>query len=327
MKPRERVLAALNHEPVDRIPRLEIWIDGLLAELGYADPQSAAVGLGQDGVMLPSRTPPGSNAWRDGVDEFGRVWVGGMYVDGVVDTDDDLARYSPEPETVDQYFDPELIAAVRRQYPNHPLIFGTHVGPFTASYLAMGFTRFFTRLYDDISFVCHLLHHRTEWCLALYQKAVELGAEVLVLADDAGHREGPMISPAMWRELVLPLHRRIVRALDAPVIWHSDGSILPLLPMAIEAGFAGVHGLEPAVGIDLGRVKHAYGDRLALAGNVDVRVLCDSDLAAVRAEVDRCLAQGGPGGGYLLATCNSIFTGMNPAAVAELFRYEAEAGG
>ena len=57
---------------------------------------------------------------------------------------------------------------------------------------------------------------------------------------------------------------------------------------------------------------------------LDVRVLCASDLDQVRREVDRCLEQGAPGGGYMMATCNSIFEGMNPAAVAEMFRYQEE---
>jgi hypothetical protein len=46
----------------------------------------------------------------------------------------------------------------------------------------------------------------------------------------------------------------------------------------------------------------------------------------VRAEVDRCVAQGATGGGYMMATCNSIHEGMNPAAVAEMFRYQGEVG-
>ena len=136
-----------------------------------------------------------------------------------------------------------------------------------------------------------------------------------------------MISPRMWGKFILPCHRRIVDALDVPVVWHSDGNVEPLLPMAIEAGFAGFHGLEPAAGMGLARIKREFGQDLVLIGNVDVRVLCDSDLEAVRGEVDRCVEQGAPGGGYMIATCNSIFEGMDPAAVAELFRYQGEVGG
>jgi uroporphyrinogen decarboxylase len=153
-----------------------------------------------------------------------------------------------------------------------------------------------------------------------------MGAEVLVLGDDAGHSRGPMLSPRMWRRFVLPHHRRIVDALGAPVIWHSDGDITALLPMAIEAGFAGIHGLDPIAGMDLSRIKREYGRDLALIGNVDVRVLFGDDLDAVHREVDRCVAQGAPGGGYMIASCNSICAGMNPAAVAELFRREELVG-
>jgi uroporphyrinogen decarboxylase len=130
----------------------------------------------------------------------------------------------------------------------------------------------------------------------------------------------------MWRKYILPLHRRIVEAMDAPVIWHSDGDIEALVPMAIEAGFDGIHGLDAIAGMDLGRTKREYGKDLVLIGNVDIRVLFGSDLAAVRREVDRCLRQGTPGGGYMIASCNSICEGMNPTAVVEMFRYAAEAG-
>ncbi len=78
--------------------------------------------------------------------------------------------------------------------------------------------------------------------------------------------------------------------------------------------------------MDLVRLKREYGDTLTLIGNVDVRVLHGSDMAAVRAEVGRCLEQGAPGGGFMIASCNSICEGMNPAAVLEMFRYEAEVG-
>ena len=183
---------------------------------------------------------------QDGVDEWGRIWKQGMYLNGAVDTEGDLRRFNPPRQYIDQMLDAGRIRALRDLYPDHCFFYGTHVGPFTEGYMAMGFERFFLRLGDDPAFVHRLLEARTEWCIALFQKAIDMGAELLVLGDDAAHREAPMISPRSWRELVLPYHRRIVAALSVPVIWHSDGNVKSLLPMAIEAGFAGIHGLEPA---------------------------------------------------------------------------------
>jgi uroporphyrinogen-III decarboxylase len=78
--------------------------------------------------------------------------------------------------------------------------------------------------------------------------------------------------------------------------------------------------------MDLEKVKREFGRDLVLIGNVDVTVLCDSDFGAVREEVSRCIEQGAAGGGYMISSCNSIFEGMNPASVVEMFRYAGEIG-
>ena len=78
--------------------------------------------------------------------------------------------------------------------------------------------------------------------------------------------------------------------------------------------------------MDLARIKRTYGKDLVLVGNVDIRVLFDADLETVRKEVDRCIRQGAAGGGYMIASCNSICAGMDSTAVAEMFKYEGEVG-
>jgi uroporphyrinogen decarboxylase len=327
MKPRERVLTSLEHEEPDRVPRFEVWINEyMVAELGYGDLQSAHFGLGLDSVMIPTRIPEQSNYWRNGLDEWGQVWKNGVYVSGVVETDADLQEHSPPLHYIDEFFDAGRTKKSMERYPDHCFIYGSHIGPFTMAYMAMGFARFFQAIQQRPMFVRKLLEARTEWCIAMCQRAASLGVDLIVLGDDAGHRDGPMISPQLWHDLVLPCHHRIVEELDVPVIWHSDGAIESLLPMAIEAGFRGVHGLEPAAGIDLGKVKRAFGENLVLVGNVDVAVLCGSDVNAVRAEVTRCVEQGAPGGGYMLSSCNSIFKGMNPASIVEMYQHAARIG-
>lgn len=328
MKPRERVFAALEHREPDRVPRFEVWIDNddLVAKVGGGDLQRTYINLGLDCIMIPNHNPAGSNAWGDGVDEWGRVWKNGWYMDGVIETEADLERYSPPLDYVDQHFDPVRCGEATELYPDFCLVFGSHIAPFTGGYLSMGMERFFYGLLSRPAFIHKLLEVRTEWCIGMFQKAINLGAEVLVLGEDAAHKGGPMISPQMWREFVLPYHARIVEEVDVPVIWHSDGDITSLLPVAVEAGFAGVHSLEPAAGVDLGQVKREFGDDLVLIGNVDPTPLCQSDLDAVREEVRRCIEQGAPGGGYMFSTCSSVFDGMNLEAVVEMFRYAGEIG-
>jgi uroporphyrinogen decarboxylase len=327
MKPRERVLTAISHREPDAVPRFEIWInDEIVSELGYGDLQNTHAKLGLDCIMIPTRIPAGSNYWKDGLDEFGQIWKDGVYVDGVVDSEADIRRYRPPLEYARKFFEVDKTKKVMKRYPDHFFIYGSHIGPFTMGYMGMGFKRFFLDLHERPELVQELLEARTEWCIAICREATRLGVDLIVLGDDAGHRNAPMVSPRMWREYVLPLHRRIVEQLNVPVIWHSDGAIQSLLSMAIEARFAGVHGLEPAAGIDLGEVKRTFGEDLVLVGNVDVRVLCDSDLDAVRGEVARCVKQAAPGGGYMISSCNSLFRGMKSESIVEMYRYARTVG-
>ncbi len=320
MKPYQRVRAVIEGKTPDRIPRFEVWIDALHDELGIADPAGAHPELGQDVLLMPSIKPPVSNAWGDGLDEFGRIWKNGSYVNGALKTFDDLKTYTPPLSYAAQFFSEKQAAEIKDRYPEHFLFFGTHIGPFMNTYMALGMQSMFRLLRNDISLVRAVIESRTEWCVAVFKRAVELGAELIVMGDDAAYSGGPMISPQMWRNLVLPYHQHIVQELPVPVIWHSDGRMDRLLPFAVEAGFAGMHGLEPPAGNDLGRVKEQYGEQLILIGNVDVNLLCKNDPEAVREDIRRCLRQGGKSG-YMLSSSNSIFPGMNPGAVCEYFRY------
>jgi uroporphyrinogen decarboxylase len=185
----------------------------------------------------------------------------------------------------------------------------------------MGLEPFLTALSEHPSFVHQVLATRTEWCIAMYTTAQAHGAEILILGDDAGTNRGPMISPTMWREFIYPCHKRIVEALDVPVIWHSDGDVTALLPMAIDAGFTGYHGVDVIAGVNLHKVKQEYGNDLVLIGNVDTRILFTDNLDVIRDDVTRCVVEGAPDGGYMFASCNSICEGMNPSMVAEMYRY------
>jgi uroporphyrinogen decarboxylase len=325
MNSRERIHAVLERKDPDRVPRFEVWIDGMFDELGVTDPYRAYAELGQDAVLMPSQTPSESNAWNDGIDEFGRVWKKGMYFSGVVETPDDLKKFTPSLSYAERFFDEKKVVALRADYPDHCLFYGTHIGPFMGAYMAMGLERMFAKYRKDKPFVHAVMEARLEWALAIFRRAVELGAEVIIMGDDSAHRGGAMISPQMWRELVLPYHQRVVRELSVPVIWHTDGRIDKLLPFAVEAGFAGMHGLETLSGNKLDEIKRDYGDKLILMGNVDINLFFEPNIELIRADVKRSYEQGGREG-FMLSSCNSIYPGMDPEAVREFFRCQVEFG-
>lgn len=327
MTSKERILKILEGKIPDRIPLFEIWIDeNMVSIFRGEDLQNTYVKLGLDCIMLPYHIPQGCNSWKDGVDEWGIKWHKGHYKDGLVKTDVDLKKYSPSLDFVDKFFDEFEIKKSQKKFLNFSFIFGSHIGPFTAAGMSMGYEQFFLDLLDRPSFIHKVLEKRTEWCIAMYKRAIEFGADVVILGDDAADSRGPLISKELWRKFVFPYHCAIVQELDAPIIWHSDGYIVPLLPMAIEAGFIGIHGLEPNAGMNLAKIKKEFGNDLIFIGNADVNNLFSEDLEVIRDEVRRCVDQGAPGGGYMFSSCNSIFEGMNPTAIMEMYSYAKKIG-
>jgi hypothetical protein len=314
----QRVKAVLEGREPDRVPLFEVWIDALYEDLGISNPLLAHPQLGQDVILLPSSAPPTSRAWKDGVDEFGRIWSKGFYRDGALKNTADLKWFSPPAGYAREFFSDQAVSLVKEGYSDHFPFFGTHIGPFMSTYMAMGMETMFCSLYEDLAFVEAVMETRTEWCLAIFKEAIRLGAELIVMGDDAAHRGGPLIPPAIWEKIVLPCHRHIVDQLPVPVIWHSDGRMDKLLPFAVRAGFVGIHGLEPPAGNNLAAIRQQYGQKLVLMGNVDVNLLCGEDQGAVSRDIDRCLEQGG-GSMFMLSTSNSIFTGMNPKTVKAYF--------
>src|SRR4030042_2041684 len=55
------------------------------------------------------------------------------------------------------------------------------------------------------------------------------GVDVSGTTGDLAWKQAPMISPAMFRELVMPRLRRVAEKVTKPWIVHSDGNIGPPL--------------------------------------------------------------------------------------------------
>lgn len=143
--------------------------------------------------------------------------------------------------------------------------------------------------------------------------------------DDLGFKNGPFISPAMYRELIFPAHRRLfdyAHGHGLPVILHCDGQVEPLLPHLVEAGIDCLQPLEAKSGMDLAKLKKSYGATLALIGGMDARVLASNNLDAVRSELERKLPAAMAGGGYILQVDHSV----PPQVDYETYRYFVETG-
>jgi uroporphyrinogen decarboxylase len=127
--------------------------------------------------------------------------------------------------------------------------------------------------------------------------------------DDLGFKHRPFMSQSMYRQIIFPAHKRLfdfAHSKGLPVVLHTDGLIESLIPQLIEAGVDCLQPLEAKAGMDLVKVKKLYGDRLALIGGMDARVLVSNDLEAVRAELEAKIPQAMAGSGYVLQVDHSV---------------------
>ena len=93
-----------------------------------------------------------------------------------------------------------------------------------------------------------------------------------------------------------------------------SGSVIDIIPDAIEIGLDVLQSVQPeARNMNPYELKAKFGDRVALKGNVDcVRTLVFGTTDEVVAETKEALRKGGPGGGYILSSSNSIHSSVKP---------------
>ena len=121
---------------------------------------------------------------------------------------------------------------------------------------------------------------------ALYDQGIH--PDGVWLFGDMAYHHGPMCSPHMYRELILPDHIRLVQwahARKLPVVFHSDGNVAAYLDLYVEAGFDCVHPLENVASLSLSNIAPKYADSLCLFGNIDGAVLASNDPVRIEQEI------------------------------------------
>jgi uroporphyrinogen decarboxylase len=186
--------------------------------------------------------------------------------------------------------------------------------------MSMGVDGFAFALKDDPGLVHEVLRRYVDWQLVVTQTLIEMGFDFLWCFDDIAYKTGPFCSPADFREFMLPAMQRSAEAITIPWVFHSDGDLMSILDDILSLGPAGLHPLEPGP-MDLAEVKARYGNLVCLIGNVSVDRLSAGTPAEIRQIVRSCIETGGPGGGYMISSSNSI----PPYARPENVRAMAEA--
>jgi uroporphyrinogen decarboxylase len=141
-----------------------------------------------------------------------------------------------------------------------------------------GLERISLMFYDDPGLVHEVCEHITDFVIRTLEPIVSrVQCDFAYYWEDMAGKAGPLCSPAIYREFMLPRLKRIVSFLRQHGIRHiivdSDGNNDVLIPLWLEAGINGLRPFEAAAGCDPVATRRKYGRSLVIQGGIDKRAL------------------------------------------------------
>ncbi len=151
-----------------------------------------------------------------------------------------------------------------------------------------------------------LTNRYASWIQQYYDALGEADVPVVMVHDDIVWSSGAFISPRWYRDYVFPNYKNLFAPLHESgkkIMYTSDGDYTQFVDDIVNCG---VHGfvLEPLT--DMLYIAEKYGKTHAFIGNADTRILLSGSQAAIRAEVERCMAIGKDCPGFFMAIGNHI---------------------
>jgi uroporphyrinogen decarboxylase len=319
----ERYLTALRCEEPDRVPLGDWHVDHLPKEkylgkkiMTLEDQVEFWHRAGFDfitassGILEPVRAPEGMTTRGEPVateygDRIPREWA--QEHEGAIANWEQFETYSWP--TVDE-FDLSKWDALDKLLPSGMKAILLLGKVYTTVWMYMGAETFFYTLENNPELIEAMFDKIGKIQYETFLRVIEHPCVGAVLnPDDIAHNTGLLVNPKYLRKYVFPWYKKmgdVCRQRGIGWIFHSDGDCTEAMDDLIDCGFQAFNPIQPNA-MDIVEAKKRWGDRLCLIGNINL----DSTLTLgspedVRAEVYERIRTIGPGGGYMVASSNSI---------------------
>ena len=349
MTPRERVLCTFARKPTDKVPKGELdEVDEVLRDELFAlkhveltDAFTARKRVREilhfDLVDVGLGAPPREEAGEDdhGNPVYKDVWgrrvvvprdSGGAWetLEPAAATVEGMIDYVPPP--ADTFSTAEIVRWTKE---TDLFVFSCVPGCFGPSMVLFGLENFLPWCLSDGEEVHGWMERLCALNLDVAERQIGAGCDGIVFGDDMACNQGTLIAPDLLRELFFPYTAQIIQFIrdkGVPVLFHSDGYVMDILPDLIDMGIDGFQSIQPSAGMDIVELKKTVGHKLILMGNVDVDLLGRGTPGQVAGEVRRLIDEVAPGGGFILSSSNAL--GRETSAANALAMYDtAEAYG
>ncbi len=337
MNPRQRILASLAGDQVDRVPVFPMVVSAAARWAGVpvsrfaADPAimadcllSAQQRAGYDAIHVSLNVTVEAEAVGAPVeqpfDELPRV------VAPVLTEPADLRRLKvPDPRSDGRL--PVFLDATRtlaRSVGDSVLIVPNIRGPLSMASQLRGGEQLLIDLIDAPAFAADLFAFCAEVAVVFAAELVRAGGQAIMLGDALSSPSS--ISPAMYRRFAQPVHTEMIRRLHADgagaVLMHVCGDIRPIIPDLVATGLD-VLDLDTPVPLDEARAL--AGPAVGLRGNLNPTSIFRAGPADVAAMARRAIDASG-GRRFLLGTGCEVAAGTPIENVVAMVDAARDAG-
>ena len=205
----------------------------------------------------------------------------------------------------------------------HPLILGRNCSTLGFYWMArewLGTENLCYGWYDQPELMHEMMEFIADYTIEVSKPILaETDVDYVMLNEDMSMKNGPLLSPATYKEFIFPHMKRLTEFFKKNgvryVMVDTDGNCELLLPMLMECGVDAIWPLERVAGMDPVRIRKEYGKDLRLFGGVD-----KMELAKGKAAIDRHLGALLPlieEGGFIPTVDHTV----SPDVSLEDFRY------
>lgn len=301
MNSRERVLATIQHRPVDRMP-VYGWTTANLEKpvreaFGSVDAFEDRYEF--DLVHLFGGPGPHPREYSRPSESSAPSILPSEYMDVPLNDPNDESTYRDLVEQIAHHKG----RRGRFVYVQTPGIFECLNGVFGIEnhllYLA---------LYPDE--LQQVYRRQAEWNRAFAMNCIDLGVDMVHVSDDWGGQRGLLFSPKTWWKLIYPNHEIICRAVQArgvAISMHSDGNINPVIDGIIKLGYQVVHPWQESAGMSLAHFHDNYRQYFTVMGGLDVQTTIGfGKIDFLKSEIERVISMFKEDGGLIFCTTHFV---------------------
>jgi len=141
------------------------------------------------------------------------------------------------------------------------------------------------------------------------------GIDAVMWGQDFSYNLGPLISPEMFKEFVLPNCKARVKhvkeTFNLPVIKHACGNNWALMDFFIDIGYDCYESIQASAGMNIKKLKDKYGDKICLWGGYDYEKLVLGSKDDIKKDIKYAVKYAAKGGGFILGSSHSIGVGSD----------------